>query len=475
MAVAIEMNFKGATLRSVRRGDEADGPRRRALGPRRPVRSSTGSPRPTTASRSSTSWETQEQFDKFAQDRSGRTRSRSASPARPRRRTATSTISRARGRLGGAQARNRIARPHGVHEPGQALGQCRVVDLQHVLGVLLARVGEVERAEEDDVVGNRQLRVHVVVDGARAPRRRALACEARPRRRSGAAAAASTTGRLSGPTAPAPPRSASGRPRPRRSTFPSAITCASVARIGAAVITGEQIRTRRFARPIAFAIRWDSASPKPGQNHGRTSIPSTCTGRGSTLPEVSTIPVVQSSSKLRWKAWASSGESITAITFSSRDHESSVQFVEPVQTEAQVADDVLVVHQVGDPGDRLRRHAQPPDVLRGRASAAAAPGSARGNRRCRRPGRRPRAGPPPGSCHDELLEAGAELRSRRARGRASSSRAARKSWSAWAIVPGCWPPSVSVVTVIMRAWSLPTFCGAGRWCGTTPTSRSIAR
>ena len=62
-------------------------------------------------------------------------------------------------------------------------------------------------------------------------------------------------------------------------------------------------------------------------------------------------------------ALASSGESTTAITFSSRDHESSVQFVEPVQTEELVADDVLVVHQVGDPGDRLRRDAEPGDVL----------------------------------------------------------------------------------------------------------------
>ena len=116
------------------------------------------------------------------------------------------------------------------------------------------------------------------------------------------------------------------------------------------MITGEQIRTRRFARPIAFAIRWDSASPKPGQNHGRTSTPSTCTGRGSTLPEVSTIPVVQSSSKLRWKARASSGDSITAITFSSRDHESSVQLVEPVQTEVRSRTTYLWCIRSGIPG-----------------------------------------------------------------------------------------------------------------------------
>ena len=48
---------------------------------------------------------------------------------------------------------------------------------------------------------------------------------------------------------------------PATSTLPSAITWQSVASTGAAVITGEQIRTRRFARPIHFAIRCESASP----------------------------------------------------------------------------------------------------------------------------------------------------------------------------------------------------------------------
>jgi hypothetical protein len=40
--------------------------------------------------------------------------------------------------------------------------------------------------------------------------------------------------------------------------LPSAITCASVASTGAAVITGEQIRTL-LAAPIFFAIRCESA------------------------------------------------------------------------------------------------------------------------------------------------------------------------------------------------------------------------
>ena len=43
------------------------------------------------------------------------------------------------------------------------------------------------------------------------------------------------------------------------------------------------------------------------------------------------------------------------MTFSCRDHESSVQFVEPVQTASRVTDDELVVHQVRDPGDPARR------------------------------------------------------------------------------------------------------------------------
>ena len=99
------------------------------------------------------------------------------------------------------------------------------------------------------------------------------------------------------------------------------------------MITGEQIRTRS-ACPIFFAIRCVSASAKPGVNHGLTRVPSTSTGRGSAKPLCSTSPVFQSSSKSIVNAFASSGESIVTITFSWRDHESSVQFIDPVQTDS---------------------------------------------------------------------------------------------------------------------------------------------
>ena len=58
----------------------------------------------------------------------------------------------------------RITRPDRVHEGGHPLGERRVVDLEHVLGVQLAGAREVERADEDGVVGDCHLRVHEVVD-----------------------------------------------------------------------------------------------------------------------------------------------------------------------------------------------------------------------------------------------------------------------------------------------------------------------
>ena len=69
-------------------------------------------------------------------------------------------------------------------------------------------------------------------------------------------------------------------------------------------------------------------------NHGLIRVPSTSTGRGSTKPLRATSPSFQSSSKSSVKACASSGESIVTITFSWRAQESSVQFVEPVQTDS---------------------------------------------------------------------------------------------------------------------------------------------
>ena len=133
--------------------------------------------------------------------------------------------------------------------------------------------------------------------------------------------------------------------------MPSEATCASVARIGAELMTGDAIRTRRCAEPIALAIRCASFSPRPGQNHAR--IPST--GAVSTLPLCATLRVVQSCSKSSRYRAATAAESTVTITFSSRVHESAVQFVDPVHTEARVAHDVLVVHEVGYARDRGRR------------------------------------------------------------------------------------------------------------------------
>src|SRR5262245_24012195 len=68
-----------------------------------------------------------------------------------------------------------VSIPHLIDELSHPIGKPAVVDLEHALGVLLARAGEVERAEKDDFVGDRQLRVHEVVDfGLGGPGRRGL-------------------------------------------------------------------------------------------------------------------------------------------------------------------------------------------------------------------------------------------------------------------------------------------------------------
>src|SRR5688500_11522653 len=50
-----------------------------------------------------------------------------------------------------------------VDVAGEPLGQGGVFDLEHVLRVALARAREVEAPREDDVVDDRELRVHEVV------------------------------------------------------------------------------------------------------------------------------------------------------------------------------------------------------------------------------------------------------------------------------------------------------------------------
>ena len=115
---------------------------------------------------------------------------------------------------------------------------------------------------------------------------------------------------------------------PATSARRSPITSASVPRIGPAVSSGEAIRTRRRASPIRFAIRCESSGPRPGQNQGR--IPST--GPMSKSPELPIVPRDQSCSKFRANACATGGESSVSTAFSWRVNESSVQFIEPLQT-----------------------------------------------------------------------------------------------------------------------------------------------
>ncbi len=118
---------------------------------------------------------------------------------------------------------------------------------------------------------------------------------------------------------------------PATSTRPAAIRLESAPRTGGVVSTGEQILTRRCARPIACATRCERSSPWPGVNHAR--MPSCHSG--GMRPVSATVPAPRSCSNSRWKVAARSGESTTTITFSWRSQASSVQFVEPVQTERE--------------------------------------------------------------------------------------------------------------------------------------------
>src|SRR2546423_4095758 len=59
----------------------------------------------------------------------------------------------------------RVRGPDSVDKSRHLLGQGGIRDLEDVLRVLLAGVGEVEAPDEDDVVGHGHLGVHVVMDG----------------------------------------------------------------------------------------------------------------------------------------------------------------------------------------------------------------------------------------------------------------------------------------------------------------------
>ena len=151
--------------------------------------------------------------------------------------------------------------------------------------------------------------------------------------------------------------------QPATSTLPSEITCASEPSTGAVVITGEQIRTRRRALAIAFAIRCERPSPWPGVNHVRTWWSPTGTGVVSTKPLFSTSAGPQSSSKFAVKRGGELGRR--------GGHDDVLlpreRVLGPVHRPGPdgfaVADDVLVVHQVGHAGDRPGRDAERRDQL----------------------------------------------------------------------------------------------------------------
>ena len=63
---------------------------------------------------------------------------------------------------------------HRVDPRGDAVGEHAVLDLEDVLGVVLAGPREVVRAREDHVVDHRDLRVHEVVGRVRRVRARAI-------------------------------------------------------------------------------------------------------------------------------------------------------------------------------------------------------------------------------------------------------------------------------------------------------------
>ena len=135
------------------------------------------------------------------------------------------------------------------------------------------------------------------------------------------------------------------------SSVPRWPSSARVPSIGAEVITGEAIRTRRRAEPIADAIACASSAPWPGVNQARAVVPlSSSNARGSTLPERSTSRCSQSSAKFAAYAPASGPDSTATSTFSCRVQESTVQFADPVSTAARSRTAYLWCIRSGIPG-----------------------------------------------------------------------------------------------------------------------------
>ena len=128
------------------------------------------------------------------------------------------------------------------------------------------------------------------------------------------------------------------------------------------MITGEAMRTRRRAVAIVPPIRAERASPCPGVNQARAWPSPSGTAAGSTKPLCSTAPVSQSCSKACTKRAASSRDDATTITFSCLVQESSVQFVEPVQTVSPSRTTNLWCMRSGTPA--IARAGTPSDPMR---------------------------------------------------------------------------------------------------------------
>ena len=225
----------------------------------------------------------------------------------------------------------RVLRADLVDERGHLVGERGVLDLEHVLRVLLARMGEVEGADEDGVVRDRDLRVHEVVHRPGRPRRRRLAGEAAVLEQEAQRRRLPARVPVLVPLEEHLVRSASRR-RPRRGR-PSRRrpTSASVPRIGADVMHRRGDTDAAARRADALRDPVGELSPWRGREPGRTgdrrrrrpAAARPCrSSRRRRLPELLEVAEV---------ARGELGESTVTMTFSSRVHESSVQFVEPVR------------------------------------------------------------------------------------------------------------------------------------------------
>ena len=161
---------------------------------------------------------------------------------------------------------------HAVDERRQPVGDRCVVDLEHVLGVALARAGEVERADERDVVGDDDLGVHEVVQRLRCPRVVGLP-------ENGAAVSTVFSSGIFQALTPfvahwwKTSSTCVSSITPATSQRCSFTTSTSVAEDRAGGEDGGGDPDPLPARPRNFATRWESASPYSGVNQARASIP----------------------------------------------------------------------------------------------------------------------------------------------------------------------------------------------------------